>query len=169
MGPGSRQFTDAEKTHIRQREEWQLNEGGYNHIQGTKPQTLSYGLNDSPVGLAAWIVEKYRAWSDCNGDVETRFSKDELLTNIVSYGYEDTDEHWIDVHFGVDDGVLKVEIVDDSKPYNILERDDPDISLSMEDKPIGGLGVFLIKKLMSSVDYYTKEGKNHLVMTKELE
>ena len=100
---------------------------------------------------------------------DIQMALDELLTNIVSYGYEDTDEHWIDVHFGVDDGVLKVEIVDDSKPYNILERDDPDISLSMEDKPIGGLGVFLIKKLMSNVDYYTKEGKNHLVMTKELE
>ena len=100
---------------------------------------------------------------------DIQMALDELLTNIVSYGYEDTDEHWIDVHFGVDDGVLKVEIVDDSKPYNILERDDPDISLSMEDKPIGGLCVFLIKKLMSSVDYYTKERKNHLVMTKELE
>ena len=100
---------------------------------------------------------------------DIQMALDELLTNIVSYGYEDTDEHWIDVHFGVDDGVLKVEIVDDSKPYNILERDDHDISLSMEDKPIGGLGVLMIKKLMSRVDYYTKEGKNHLVMTKELE
>lgn len=85
LGPGSPQLTDAEKIHIAQREEWQLNEGGYNHIQSTKPQTLSYGLNDSPVGLAAWIVEKYRTWSDSNGDVETRFSKDELLTNITIY------------------------------------------------------------------------------------
>ncbi len=100
---------------------------------------------------------------------DIQMALDELLTNIVSYGYEDTDEHWIDVHFGIDGGVLTVENIDDSKPYNILERYDPDISLSMEDKPIGGLGVFLIKKLMSSVDYYTKEGKNHLVMTKELE
>ena len=100
---------------------------------------------------------------------DIQMALDELLTNIVNYGYEDTDEHQIDIHFGVNDDAVKVEIVDDSKPYNILERDDPDISLSMEDKPIGGLGVFLIKKLMSSVDYYTKEGKNHLVMTKELE
>ena len=100
---------------------------------------------------------------------DIQMALDELLTNIVSYGYEDTDEHWIDVHFGIDDSALTVEIIDDSKPYNILERDDPDLSLSVEDKPIGGLGVFLIKKLMSSVDYYTKEGENHLVMTKELE
>ena len=60
-------------------------DGGYKAIQSTKPQTLSYGLNDSPVGLAAWIVEKFRAWSDCDGDVERRFRKDELLTTIMIY------------------------------------------------------------------------------------
>jgi len=58
---------------------------GYQQIQGTRPQTLGYGLNDSPAGLAAWIVEKFRAWSDCGGDVETRFTKDELLTNVMLY------------------------------------------------------------------------------------
>jgi pimeloyl-ACP methyl ester carboxylesterase len=60
-------------------------ETGYQRIQGTKPQTLGYGLNDSPAGLAAWIVEKFRTWSDCDGDVERRFTKDELLTNIMLY------------------------------------------------------------------------------------
>lgn len=58
---------------------------GYQKIQGTRPQSLAYGLNDSPAGLAAWIVEKFRCWSDCDGDVERRFSKDELLTNIMLY------------------------------------------------------------------------------------
>ena len=85
LGDGSRELSDAEKTHMREREEWQNAEGGYAHIQGTKPQTLAYGLNDSPVGLAAWIVEKYRSWSDCEGDVERRFSKDELLTTVTIY------------------------------------------------------------------------------------
>src|SRR6058998_3742035 len=60
-------------------------ETGYQRIQGTKPQTLAYALNDSPAGLAAWIVEKFRTWSDCGGDVERRFSKDELLTNVMLY------------------------------------------------------------------------------------
>lgn len=60
-------------------------EVGYQKIQGTKPQTLGYGLNDSPMGLAAWILEKFHGWSDCHGDVESRFSKDELLTNIMIY------------------------------------------------------------------------------------
>ena len=58
---------------------------GYQWIQGTKPQTLAYGLTDSPVGLAAWIVERFRTWGDCGGDVERCFTKDELLTNITIY------------------------------------------------------------------------------------
>ena len=60
-------------------------EQAYNRIQGTKPQTLGYALNDSPAGLAAWIVEKFRAWSDVDGNVEKKFTKDELLTNITIY------------------------------------------------------------------------------------
>jgi microsomal epoxide hydrolase len=68
-----------------------LKEGtGYQQIQGTKPQTLSYALNDSPAGLAAWILEKFHAWSDCDGDVAKRFSKDELLTNIMFYWATET-------------------------------------------------------------------------------
>ena len=85
MGPGSKPVTDAEQALITQRDKWFTDEGGYNHIQGTKPQTLAYGLNDSPVGLAAWIVEKYRTWSDCGGDVEKSYTKDELLTIVTIY------------------------------------------------------------------------------------
>jgi pimeloyl-ACP methyl ester carboxylesterase len=58
---------------------------GYSALQMTRPQTPAFGLNDSPAGLAAWIVEKRRSWSDCNGDVESRFSKDDLLTTIMIY------------------------------------------------------------------------------------
>jgi len=85
LGPGSKPVTDAEQALITQRDKWFQDEGGYNHIQGTKPQTLAYGLNDSPVGLAAWIVEKYRTWSDCGGDVEKSYTKDELLTIVTIY------------------------------------------------------------------------------------
>ena len=69
---------------------WWDAEGGYSHEQATKPQTLSYGLNDSPVGLAAWIIEKFRTWSDCAGDVESIFTRDELLTNIMMYWVTET-------------------------------------------------------------------------------
>jgi microsomal epoxide hydrolase len=66
------------------------NESAYSQLQGTKPQTLGYSLNDSPAGLAAWIVEKFRTWSDSSGDVEKKFTKDELLTNITIYWVTET-------------------------------------------------------------------------------
>jgi microsomal epoxide hydrolase len=63
-----------------------LKEGSaYSQIQGTRPQTIGYLLEDTPVGLAAWIVEKFREWSDCDGDVERSFSRDELITNLMLY------------------------------------------------------------------------------------
>ena len=74
-----------EKAYLEELAHWMREETGYMQIQGTKPQTLAYALTDSPVGLAAWIVEKFRAWSDCGGDVERRFSKDVLLTNVMLY------------------------------------------------------------------------------------
>jgi len=63
---------------------------GYQAIQSTRPQTLGYALNDSPAGLAAWIVEKFQEWSDCDGDVGRRFTKDELLANITLYWVTET-------------------------------------------------------------------------------
>ena len=66
-------------------EEDQILENGYRTQQGTKPQTLSYSMVDSPVGIAAWIIEKMRSWSDCNGDLESKWTKDHLLTNIMIY------------------------------------------------------------------------------------
>jgi microsomal epoxide hydrolase len=77
--------TEEEKTYLAELQRWQREETGYQWIQGTRPQTLAFGLSDSPVGLAAWIVEKFRTWSDCGGDVERRFTKDELLTNVMIY------------------------------------------------------------------------------------
>jgi microsomal epoxide hydrolase len=74
-----------ERRFLEQLRNWQREEMGYQWIQGTRPQTLAFGLTDSPVGLAAWIVEKFRAWSDCDGDVERSFSKDVLLTNVMLY------------------------------------------------------------------------------------
>jgi microsomal epoxide hydrolase len=79
------QLTDAERDALGAFERYQREESGYASIQGTKPQTIGYALEDSPVGLAAWIVEKFRAWSDCDGDVERSFTKDQLLDNVMMY------------------------------------------------------------------------------------
>ena len=83
-------LSESEREYVSVLDEWDRDEGGYEHEQRTRPQTLSYALNDSPSGLAGWIIEKWRAWSDCNGDIESRFSKDELLTNISIYWFTET-------------------------------------------------------------------------------
>jgi pimeloyl-ACP methyl ester carboxylesterase len=88
--PGPPATTDEERQYDARYEYWRTAEAGYGMIQGTKPQSLGYGLTDSPAGLAAWIVEKWRRWSDCGGDVETVFSRDELLTNISIYWFTRT-------------------------------------------------------------------------------
>jgi len=78
-------LSQEEQTYLEATGRWQFAEGAYAMIQGSKPQTLAYGLQDSPVGLAAWIVEKFRTWCDCGGDVERKFTKDDLLNNVMLY------------------------------------------------------------------------------------
>ena len=79
-----------EEKFLAKSEAWQRAEGAYALIQGTRPYTLARAINDSPAGLAAWIVDKFHAWSDCHGDIETKFSKDELLTNVTLYWATET-------------------------------------------------------------------------------
>jgi pimeloyl-ACP methyl ester carboxylesterase len=75
----------VERAHV-----WMLTEMAYALQHGTKPLTLAYGLNDSPTALAAWLVEKLRAWSDCGGDIETAFARDDLLTLLSAYWLTET-------------------------------------------------------------------------------
>src|SRR4029077_16921832 len=78
-------LTDEEQADLATMARFQSEEAGYANEQGTKPQTLGVALNDSPAGLLAWIVEKFRTWSDCEGDPENCFSKDQLITNVMLY------------------------------------------------------------------------------------
>ena len=84
-GPGSRPLSEAETAYLAQFQHWLDTDRGYGAIQSTRPQTLSYGLNDSPAGLAAWILEKWRAWGDTGGDIEGSFDRDFLLTTVTLY------------------------------------------------------------------------------------
>jgi microsomal epoxide hydrolase len=76
-----------EKAFLADLAHWLKEETGYQAIQGTKPQTLAFGLTDSPAGLAAWIVEKFRTWSDCGGVPENAIGRDEMLANIALYWF----------------------------------------------------------------------------------
>ncbi|HVG32060.1 MAG TPA: epoxide hydrolase [Pyrinomonadaceae bacterium] len=99
LGEGARALSEAERAYVEEEGRWQRDEGAYGDIHATKPQTLAYGLNDSPSALAAWIIEKFRAWSDCAGDVERRFTKDELLTNLTIYWVTETINSSIRIYY----------------------------------------------------------------------
>lgn len=83
-------LTQEEEDYIKSEEDWYRREGGYSLQQKTKPITLAYGLNDSPIGLCAWIVEKMLGWADYQENRETVFSKDELLSNVALYWLTET-------------------------------------------------------------------------------
>jgi len=79
--------SEAERRYIGELETFLKEETGYQWIQGTRPQTLAFALSDSPVGLAAWIAEKYRTWTDCGGDPRNALGMDEMLDNISLYWF----------------------------------------------------------------------------------
>jgi pimeloyl-ACP methyl ester carboxylesterase len=86
LGPGSLPLTAEERAFLAVEEAWQAEEGGYMALQTTRPQTLGYGLADSPAGLAAWIVEKWHAWTDPpGGDLTACISRDDLLATVTLY------------------------------------------------------------------------------------
>jgi pimeloyl-ACP methyl ester carboxylesterase len=84
------EFTKEENDYLDVEEDWYSREGGYSLEQNTKPLTLAYGLNDSPIGLCAWIVEKMFGWANCRGYIGNVFSKDELLSNVTLYWLTET-------------------------------------------------------------------------------
>lgn len=89
---------------------------------------------------------------------------DELITNIISYGYPDKDEHDITLNFDVDGDFLHLEIIDNGIAFNPLESKKPDTSLSVDDRPIGGLGIYFAKSFSDNITYFRRNDENHLLI-----
>jgi pimeloyl-ACP methyl ester carboxylesterase len=113
-GPGSPPPTDAEQAYIDHVRRWDATERGYSSVQSTRPQTLGYGLTDSPAGLAAWVLDKWRSWSDSGGDLDATFGRDALLTMLTVWWASGTittsmrdyyDNRWYAADIGPDDFV----------------------------------------------------------------
>lgn len=85
LADGLRPLSDAERNYLAQQDAWDQVERGYSAIQSTKPQTLAYALNDSPAGVAAWILEKWRSWTDSEGDLDQRFPREFLLSMLTIF------------------------------------------------------------------------------------
>ncbi len=99
---------------------------------------------------------------------QVNLALDELLTNTISYGYSDSAEHEIAVRLSMRDRTLTVEIEDDARSFNPLDRPPPDLDAPLEERLIGGLGVHLVRTFMDSVEYRQDDGKNRLTMRKTL-
>ena len=99
---------------------------------------------------------------------EMNLALDELFTNIISYGFQDCQEHIIKVSITVEGDQLQMRIEDDGVPFNPLESETPDIQCGIEDCKIGGLGIHLIKKLMDDIQYQRVANKNILVLKRKI-
>jgi len=93
-------------------------------------------------------------------------SLDEVVTNVISYGYEDRDEHHIDVTLRSGQGVIEITVVDDGKPFNPLEFMTPELNCPIDERPVGGLGIYLVKTYMNELEYKRVGGMNCLIMRK---
>lgn len=94
---------------------------------------------------------------------------EEGLANIVSYGFDDDTDHVIEIVFVKNDDELTITLIDDGHEYDPTLKEDPDITLPAEERPIGGLGIFLIKRIMDKVEYQRKDNRNYLILTKKSE
>ncbi len=93
---------------------------------------------------------------------------EELVTNIIFYGYEDQNEHEINIHFTFDDNRIEIVLVDDAKEFNLLLAAEPEFNTPIEEMKIGGLGIHLVKKIMNEIKYERSDNKNILKLVKNL-
>jgi sigma-B regulation protein RsbU (phosphoserine phosphatase) len=107
---------------------------------------------------------------DLSADVthDLNLALEEILTNIISYGYTDNREHEIRVRLDMQPGAVRIEVEDEGQPFNPLEAPEADTTKHLEDRAVGGLGIHLVRKLMDRLEYQRPKGKNLLVMKKHL-
>ena len=119
------------------------------------------------------IIEYLMSSPDIPDDDELQFklrlSIEEAVENVVRYAY-DGGIGWLeaDIHFTQDALLLSIELRDAGTPFNPLEKEDPDVNQSAEEREVGGLGIFLCKKMMDSIEYRYEDGNNVLTMTKKV-
>lgn len=99
---------------------------------------------------------------------EVNLALDELFTNIISYGFDDQSDHLVRIDITCLDDTLYIRIEDDGKPFNPMKAEAPDVKCILEDRDVGGLGIFLIKKVMDRIDYKRERGKNILLLRKKI-
>jgi serine/threonine-protein kinase RsbW len=98
----------------------------------------------------------------------TNLAIEELVTNIVKYGYDDSDPHEIIIQLAISDGELRIDISDDGHEFNPFDQPEPDTTLPAEERPIGGLGIHFVRNLLDDCAYCRNDGRNTVTLTKKL-
>ena len=126
-------------------------------------------IKDKSTEIIEFLMSSPDIPDDDNLRFKLRLSIEEAVDNVVRYAY-DGGIGWLEVGTRIDNDapILTIELRDAGTPFNPLDRDDPDITLSAEDRQFGGLGIFLCKKMMDSISYRYEDGNNILTMTKKI-
>jgi anti-sigma regulatory factor (Ser/Thr protein kinase) len=93
---------------------------------------------------------------------------DEVVANIIAHGYDDTAEHQIHVTLALDESVLTIRVEDDGRPFDPLAAPPPDLDLPLEERPVGGLGIHIVRSVMDAVEYHRDGDRNQLIMKKTI-
>lgn len=132
---------------------------------------LSLRLGSSPngIGVVTDCVDQFLRDNDVpvTGAQVFGLVLDEILTNALAYGGKSDGPFFIEVNVEVEGTVVRIEVVDDGIAFNPLLMPDPDVTLELEEREIGGLGIFLVKKLMDDVTYERRDDFNRLTLTKD--
>jgi serine/threonine-protein kinase RsbW len=122
----------------------------------------------SELGRVSRLVERFGAAHGLTARVvfETTLALDEVLTNVISYGYDDSDTHDIRIGLSCADGQLVIAVEDDGRPFNPLHAPAPALDGPLETRPVGGVGIHLVRQVMDHLEYTRRAGRNSLVMTK---
>jgi len=134
-----------------------------------KEITLKAALEN--IGSVMEFVDAELEMLDCPVKAQTQIdiSVDEIFSNIARYAYEpDEGEATVRFAFSESDRVVSLTFIDCGIPYNPLEKEDPDVSLSIEEREVGGLGIFMVKKSMDEMDYHYQDGQNILTVRKKI-
>ena len=130
------------------------------HVPGTMD-----AIHPATVQAETWLAEQQVSFEAM---YLVSLAIEELVTNCIKYGYQDANGHTIDFLLSVDEGVLSLEVVDDGNPFNPLDAPRPDLSLPPEKRPIGGLGLHLLRELADEMRYERRDGTNRLSLTKRM-
>jgi serine/threonine-protein kinase RsbW len=133
----------------------------------TPSLTLILKNHTAEVARLVEAIESFGTHAGVSSDLTYRLTLalDEIVSNVIRHGFDDDKEHSFEVRIALNDGVVTAVIEDDGHPYDPRESPAPDLSLPIEDRGPGGLGMFLVRQTMDSIDYERKQGKNVLTVT----